>query len=369
LVAEDREYRRIRVEIKDTGIGIPLAAQAQLFQSFVQADSSTTRRFGGTGLGLAISRQIVELMGGEISFHSEEGHGSTFWFQLELPRAEANSAPEPVIPPARPPDVVGPRTIRLLVAEDNPTNQLVVRRFLERMGLLADFAGDGAEALRLLAGKNYDAVLMDCQMPGVDGYTASRRIRAGEVAGVNPRIPIIALTAYAMATDRQKCLEAGMDDYLAKPLRAEELRSVLLRCGLNPGESTGEKIPTPADPDDAAVLQAAQVAQLRGLPGRKHPTLLQEVAELFFQETPVMLTGLAAAAARADEKETARLAHRLAGSCANLGGESMRTAARLVEDAARRNAWAEMPLRLTALEEEWQRLAGALRRLPTNPTS
>jgi PAS domain S-box-containing protein len=239
-----------RAEVSDTGVGIPFAAQAQLFQPFIQADGTITRRHGGTGLGLAISRQLIELMGGAIGCESEPGRGSRFWFVLSLPTRPPGRPPEPI-----PPDAVAvaetqraaagagevpprdPSGLRLLIAEDNPVNQVVARRLLEKMGHSVDIAPDGLAALRQLAQGSYDAVLMDCQMPELDGYATTRRIRAGGVAGVDPRIPIIALTAYAMADDRAKCLEAGMDDYISKPVRPADLAAAFARCGL--GVRTG----------------------------------------------------------------------------------------------------------------------------------
>jgi HPt (histidine-containing phosphotransfer) domain-containing protein len=168
-----------------------------------------------------------------------------------------------------------------------------------------------------------------------------------------------------MASDRQKCLEAGMDDYLPKPLRAEELRNALVRCGLAVPELTVKKTAARPLAAELEVVQAAQIEQLRGLPGRKHATLLQEVITIFLQETPATLGRLHELAARCEQKETAQLAHRLAGSCANLGAQPMRSAARAVEEAAAQHTWADMPERLTVLEEEWQRLASALRQLQT----
>ena len=199
----------VRVEVRDSGIGIPAGAGAKLFHPFTQIDGSITRKYGGSGLGLAISRQLVELMGGKIGYESELGRGSIFWFELELARGEAT---EPERPAVRVNSGESPACLRVLVADDNPQNQTVAQVMLGRMGHKADFAGDGEQILAQLARESYSVVLMDCQMPVLDGFETTRRIRDGLVPGVDPLIPIIALTAYAQAEDRQKCIDAGMDD-------------------------------------------------------------------------------------------------------------------------------------------------------------
>jgi signal transduction histidine kinase/ActR/RegA family two-component response regulator len=220
--------------VTDTGIGVPEAARGRLFQAFAQADGSTTRRYGGTGLGLAISRQLVDLMGGEIGLASEPGQGSTFWFTVPLEPAKAPSpgvvlkSDRATASPHRSPVNQPPRAVaRVLVAEDNPVNQRVAVRMLERLGLHADVAKDGLAAIRCLSRRSYDLVLMDCQMPELDGFEATAQIRATEEPG--RRTPIIAMTASAMHGDRERCLAAGMDDYVAKPVRIDGLRTVLER--------------------------------------------------------------------------------------------------------------------------------------------
>jgi PAS domain S-box-containing protein len=357
---EERANERVlEVRIRDTGIGISAAAQKQLFQSFTQADGSTTRRFGGTGLGLAISRQLVELMGGEIGLISEEGHGSTFWFQLTLTKVVRGAA---LVPPAttEPQPRVPGRSLNFLVAEDNVTNQLVARGFLEKMGHRADFAFNGKEVLQMLPLRPYDAVLMDCQMPEMDGYTAARRIRDGTVSGANAAIPIIALTAFAMASDRVKCLEAGMNDYLPKPLRADELQQALLRCNL---VQRNGHLPVAAPKTTVEVLAADHLSQLRELPGRHNLTLLEEVAGIFLREAPDTLNNLRLFADRRAQTELAQLAHRLAGSAASIGGKQMQAAAQSVEQTALGGNWPEVEAALAKLDREWQRVKSALEQL------
>jgi signal transduction histidine kinase/CheY-like chemotaxis protein len=230
---------RLRFEVRDTGIGIAPETQAGLFERFVQADTSTTRKFGGTGLGLAICRRLVELMGGAIGVSSKLGHGATFWFEVDLEPAQsppASAAPDGPAGAARsgprPPTASHDERTRILVAEDNLVNQKVVLRFLRIAGFAADVVSDGREAVAAVARHPYDLVLMDVQMPVMDGLEAAREIRRRQRAsqpGFDREIRIVAMTANAMEGDRQICLAAGMDDYLSKPVNPAAIRSILDR--------------------------------------------------------------------------------------------------------------------------------------------
>jgi signal transduction histidine kinase/CheY-like chemotaxis protein len=219
VLHRDAQAATLRFAVRDTGIGMSSATQAKLFQVFSQGDSSMNRRFGGSGLGLAISQRLVNRMGGHITVQSHPGEGSVFAFELTLPTATA-----PQRPSQSPLHRQRPLKGRLLVVEDDRVNQRVIELLLEKVGLDCVIVGDGASSVEVAALEPWDAVLMDCQMPGMDGFEATRRIRA-KLGG--RRLPIIALTANAMAGDREACLAAGMDDFLAKPVRTDELRSCL----------------------------------------------------------------------------------------------------------------------------------------------
>jgi signal transduction histidine kinase/tetratricopeptide (TPR) repeat protein/ActR/RegA family two-component response regulator len=219
----------LRFAVRDTGIGISPEAQTRLFQPFVQADMTHARKFGGTGLGLAISRQLVDLMGGRMGVTSELGRGATFWFQLPL----IESAAEPSVRLQADVERQTYRSLRVLVVDDNQTNRVVAQRMLERFGHVVDLAEHGGQAFECLAATPCDVVLMDCQMPVVDGYEATKHIRSGAIAGVNARLPIVGLTACALPEDRERALAAGMDDYVTKPLKIDQLGESFARLGLS----------------------------------------------------------------------------------------------------------------------------------------
>ncbi|MEO1087733.1 MAG: ATP-binding protein, partial [Acidobacteriota bacterium] len=215
-----RETSSLRLEVEDTGIGIPEAAVDRLFSPFQQVDSSTSRRFGGTGLGLAICKSLAELMGGEIGVRSRRGQGSTFW--LDLPLTESTPGRPQPPPSTRPGELTGRR---LLVVEDDEVNRMVTVARLESLGAVVTTSADGRDALERLSSERFDLVLMDCQIPELDGYQTTERLRATD--GPNKTVPVVALTAHAHPDERSRCLEAGMNDFLSKPVETDELYATL----------------------------------------------------------------------------------------------------------------------------------------------
>jgi len=221
VVGGTQEITDVQFVVKDTGIGIAPQVQQAIFEPFTQADSSTTRRYGGTGLGLAICRRLITLMGGKLELDSEPGRGSTFTFHVSFPVVARAAAPAR---PAQDSIPVARKRLHILLVEDNIVNQKVAVRLLERMGHRIDIASDGRQAVAAVQVVQYDLVLMDCQMPIMDGYAATAAIRGLECGR---QLPIVAMTAHAMPEDRRRCLEAGMDEYLAKPISADKLYDLL----------------------------------------------------------------------------------------------------------------------------------------------
>ena len=312
--AEKEEDVRLRFTVTDTGIGIPEGKVRQLFQNFSQLDASTTRKYGGTGLGLAISRQLAHLLGGEIGVSSREGEGSRFWFTARLRRGRDTAAPTPTVPVGE----TGLETLRVLVVEDNPINRDVIQGILERRGVHVELAGDGLEALGILACARFDAVFMDVQMPGMDGLEATRIIRSSEGSILDPRVPIIAMTAHALREDRDRCLAAGMDGYLTKPVEPEALASVL---GSLTGRGDPEPVPEPPPPSPGPAVfdEAAFTGRLEG--NRK---VMERIVRLFLDDAPPRLERIREGLDTGDAALVERELHTLKGTLGTLSAEAMR---------------------------------------------
>ena len=313
----------LRFAVSDTGIGIPQERQERLFQAFSQADNSTTRKYGGTGLGLAICKQLVELMGGRIGLQSKAGEGTTFWFTLPFKRGESATA-APSVPSAAAHDGSTLRKASILVVEDNNINAYVTRELLVRSGYACDVVVNGEEAVRAFAVKDYDLILMDIQMPVMDGYEATKAIRDKERHRPETRMPIVALTANAMAGEKERCLAAGMDDYLMKPLDPEQMNRTiehLLRPDRKPAPSLIGREPVNYD----ELLQRCM----------KDEKLATQLLDEFIGQARETVAELREDFANGDRDNLQRVAHRLKGTAATLACEHVRRIAHLLETMPR----------------------------------
>jgi signal transduction histidine kinase/CheY-like chemotaxis protein/HPt (histidine-containing phosphotransfer) domain-containing protein len=321
----------VRIEVRDTGIGVEPSRQESIFDPFTQADASTTREFGGTGLGLAICKRIAELMGGTIGVESELGEGSTFWLELPLERSGAADASDPAGESARTTSDVGdfePRSAleaRVLLVEDNPVNQRVAAAMLQDIGCHVDAALDGREALSMLERNAYDVVLMDCQMPVLDGYETTATLRRLEAErGVESPIPIIALTANAVEGDRERCLAAGMSDYVSKPFKKERLRDAIERWLSGGVVVPSSSATTPQDELQAewgaeAALDRRALDMIREIESPECPNLLGDLVRTYRQSSRELLEELGASIRDGDAERMGRAAYALKSSSANLG--------------------------------------------------
>ena len=354
--------------VRDTGIGISAEDQEKIFSPFTQADASTTRRYGGTGLGLAIAQRLVAMMGGRISLESHSGRGSTFHFTVAAPIGQApadrgaGGGPSAAGDAALAPSTAPARPLRVLVVEDTPANQKLVVHLLGRRGHWIDIAANGEEALELVRRLDFNVVIMDVQMPVMDGFQATAAIRKLEDPA-KARVPIIAMTAHALRGDDAICLAAGMDAYLSKPVVARELVELVERLGggFAAGDSpTRQPAMRPVE-DEAAAARAAPPLDLDDALRRcADPQMFLEMANYFLAEAADLLQRMGDSLGRGNFDEIAGAAHRLRGSTVYLGAQPTVLAAMTVERLAGQRDPQMLAEAVGRLEAEVSRLCEAL---------
>ncbi|MBE0542036.1 MAG: CHASE domain-containing protein [Verrucomicrobia bacterium] len=335
--------------VSDTGIGIPPDKQAAIFEPFTQADSSITRRYGGTGLGLTICQNLTRLMDGQLWVESEPGRGSRFHFTVSLELATTTAInPRAVETPVSAADIGPHRPLHVLLAEDNPINLEVAMAILGKLGHSVLVATNGRQALAALDHATFDLILMDMQMPGMDGLEATRLIREREKT-TGGRVPIIALTAHVRPSDRQRCLAVGMDDYVAKPIRREDLLAAISRALPH---AISPVLPSPALDRDRL---------LRELNGDTE--VLRRMARLLTETTPGLLAQIRTAISTHDATAAVGAAHVLKGTALQFCATPAYTAARDLEESARRGDLSAATTHLEDLEKSLARLDQALNQL------
>ncbi len=328
----------LRFSVRDTGIGLTAEQRRGIFDAFTQADSSTTRKYGGTGLGLAISRQLVALMEGDISVDSEPGLGADFHFTAQFQIPDDQEAAAIGYHRLQKATVGGMEQFdcRVLVAEDNLTNQIVVRGMLELLGCRVTIAGNGREAVALAMKDQYDLIFMDCQMPELDGYSATAEIRRQEQTAGRKKTPIIALTAHVMSGDREHCLRAGMDDYLGKPLQQDRLQEMLKKW--LPKESSrgiGE-LKTQAGMDNGREepeegFDPTVLKSYKKLQQKDRPDIVREVVDSYLQGAGPLLQTMADAVEKGDADGLQQAAHTMKSSNGSVGAVKMAVLCRQLE--------------------------------------
>jgi len=339
----------IRVTVRDTGIGIAREKQGIIFESFSQADDSTSRRYGGTGLGLPICRELVGLFGGELSVESAPGAGSAFSFTAFFEPGDPTRLPVERETLA---ESAAPRRLAILVVEDNFVNARVALHWLTQEGHEAVHAASGGAALEALAGKAFDLVLLDVELSDMDGPEVARRIREGGEAGPSGRtVPIVAMTAHSASDARETCMKAGMDDFVTKPINFRDLAAILSRTARQAARQAARHVASQVPPESMAVPGAASTAG-RQVPGegeliaRQEPLrrlggdndLYRELLAIFVSEEAPRTDGFREAMAKGDAENLRRLAHSLRGSARTIGAEPLAAAAERLETAAARTA-------------------------------
>ncbi len=349
---------RARISVTDSGIGMSDKDMSKIFTKFSQADSSVTRKFGGTGLGLTICRQLTDLMGGEIGVESELGVGTTFWFEIPLPESAESTVAldtaEAPLPSRRAGDRLGSHADdrhhnagsagnkRILLVEDNHINQLLASTILQKAGYLVDIASDGKAATMSLEVADYDAVLMDIQMPIMDGVEATHEMRTNASTQIKRNVPIIAMTANAMAGDREQYLEAGMNDYISKPIHAARLLSILDRWT----NTTSSRLAMSVVNDDSAPEPAADnigaegtssdmdFAELERLTNRIGTAKVLSLIDSFIDDSREQMVRLATICAHPEPDAVERIAHEIAGTSANFGAKKLAELAQVLKQHA-----------------------------------
>ncbi|KAM3112332.1 ATP-binding protein [Phormidesmis sp. 146-33] len=363
----DLNLVEIEFAVKDTGIGISLEQRDRLFQAFSQVDSSITRQYGGTGLGLAISKQLSELMGGRIWVESQPNQGSTFYFTIVVKRvlevtskatvSTARSVEESLQTDLK----FAQHPLRILLAEDHLVNQKMMVLILQNMGYQADVVSNGLEVLDALRRQPYDVVLMDVQMPEMDGLAATEQICQEWTLQTRPRI--IAMTANAMQSDREECLAAGMDDFLSKPIRVEPLIQALKQCrrqiNCEEGGGSREEISQPA----SSILEREALESIQRMLGDDAQEVLSELIDCYLTEAPKLLQAMSDAIAQADSVALRRAAHTLKSSSASLGAVSLAQLCENVEAIGKSNTFIGSADKVLQLQIEYEQVKVALNHL------
>lgn len=354
--------------VKDTGMGIPADKLEAIFEKFSQADTSVTRKFGGTGLGLTICQQMAYLMGGDIGVESTEGKGSKFWFTIPLRKANEGVKALNLFEEKQAGESLAlPLHANILAVDDHPVNRMFVTKILAKLGFKnVTLAEDGREALEKIAANDYDIVLMDCQMPELDGYQATTMLREIETAAGSKRLPVVALTANAMVGDREKCINAGMDDYLSKPIKADKLTAILRKwlpqTYTAPAEEEPERDQQPStensqltqDSDDVPVDMEHLAMFTDGDPDEE-----KELFDIFFEQAELHLKELEEHCVSGNSDEWRKAAHTFKGASANLGANALSASCKAAEDGFE-GGKEEKEQMLVAIHSKLQQVRGFL---------